>query len=303
MNPMAIAAGAAGAAFLGYLGYKKFKTPSYQTVTTMGLGGVPLTIATPVSDAVSVSQATATPYAPLSQGPILPVGTNVPGVGMVYAPPGSITAAPNGGVMQPAPIVVSPTGVSSVAIGTTKDVQHALNTLGYASPPLTEDGILGPITIAAIKSFQSKNGLVVDGNAGPATKAALSASLMAVAAGGSVIGQIVQTQNVTTGVIQTANGPINTTGGLSMTLREAQKVLNLLGASPPLTEDGIVGPKTTAALKSFQTSHGLTSDGILGPKTKTALSLAYMALPKVAPAIGTPQGPTNPAAFTPPKFP
>jgi peptidoglycan hydrolase-like protein with peptidoglycan-binding domain len=40
-----------------------------------------------------------------------------------------------------------------------------------------------------------------------------------------------------------------------------------------------MGPKTVAAIKSFQTIHGLTPDGVAGPKTKTALHLATTATP------------------------
>lgn len=42
------------------------------------------------------------------------------------------------------------------------------------------------------------------------------------------------------------------------------------------TIDGIQGPKTTAAIKQFQSDHELTSDGIVGPKTRRELFLAYM---------------------------
>ena len=36
--------------------------------------------------------------------------------------------------------------------------------------------------------------------------------------------------------------------------------------------DGIYGPKTEAALKAFQKSHGLTVDGVCGPATWTAIT-------------------------------
>ena len=35
--------------------------------------------------------------------------------------------------------------------------------------------------------------------------------------------------------------------------------------------DGIEGPRTLAAVKSFQETAGLTADGIVGPKTRAAL--------------------------------
>jgi peptidoglycan hydrolase-like protein with peptidoglycan-binding domain len=279
MNPLTIAAGAAGAAVLGYLGWKKIKGPTaedYQSINVTGPNGVPVKIATPVATTITVAQATATPDKPLTVGPIVPVPTTVPGQGVTYAPPGAITAAPDGqGVLQPASIVITSAGASSVAIGSVKDVQHALNTLGYAKPPLVEDGILGPKTIAAVRSFQSKNNLVVDGNAGPATKGALSKALTQLAGGISTIGVTVQNSNTQTGTVTTSAGAvIDTTQALTMTTKGIQHILNLLGATPKLDEDGKLGPKTVAAIKSFQTAHGLTSDGIAGTKTKTALYLA-----------------------------
>lgn len=54
---------------------------------------------------------------------------------------------------------------------TTKQVQLLLAYLGYDVAP---DGIPGPQTTAAVRSFQSEyGGLAVDGDAGPSTQAAL----------------------------------------------------------------------------------------------------------------------------------
>lgn len=52
-----------------------------------------------------------------------------------------------------------------------------------------------------------------------------------------------------------------------------QKRLNELGANPQLIVDGKSGPKTTAAIKAFQTSKGLTADGKVGPLTSAAMGL------------------------------
>jgi len=51
-------------------------------------------------------------------------------------------------------------------------IQAKLNEKG-ANPKLDVDGDLGPATIAAIKAFQMKNGLVADGIVGPKTLTAL----------------------------------------------------------------------------------------------------------------------------------
>ena len=39
-------------------------------------------------------------------------------------------------------------------------------------------------------------------------------------------------------------------------VQDLQRILNQMGANPPLAEDGLFGPKTEAALVAFQTSAG-----------------------------------------------
>lgn len=57
-------------------------------------------------------------------------------------------------------------------------------------------------------------------------------------------------------------------------IRAVQDALNKLGfANPPLTVDGLVGPKTTAAVLAFQQAKGLSADGIVGPQTEGALGI------------------------------
>jgi hypothetical protein len=65
---------------------------------------------------------------------------------------------------------------SDYDLSSTSDLQRALNELGE-DPPIAVDGILGPGTIAAIKSFQRKHGLVADGIAGPKTRSAMVQAL------------------------------------------------------------------------------------------------------------------------------
>ncbi len=235
-------------------------------------------VASPTPTAPTPPPNVAVPISPPGPPPApVPVTTSD---GTVFAPPNTVQVTSSGDVTQPAPIVVTPSGSSSIAVGNTLDVQRALNTLGY-TPKLAEDGKLGAKTIANIKSFQSKSHLAVDGVAGPATKAALSVALTLMAGAGSLAGATAQLSAPQTGVatIPNTGTTVDTTPALQWGVKNVQHALNRLGAKPQLTEDGQSGPKTVAAVKSFQTANGLTPDGVAGPKTKTALYLATSQLP------------------------
>jgi peptidoglycan hydrolase-like protein with peptidoglycan-binding domain len=295
VNPLFLLSLGLGGGYLGYKAVTKksaLTKDSYQTMSSVAPNGAVVKVATPVASAITVSQATAKIARPPRTGQYFPVPTTVPGQGVTYAPPGTIQVTKNGVVAQPAPIIITKSGASSLAIGSVKDVQRALNTLGYTKPPLKEDGIIGPKTVAAIRAFQGKNKLVIDGSAGPAVKAALSASLSNTAGGGSVVGSITQRSSPETGAIVAPSGAvINTKAALAMTTRDVQYSLNGLGASPKLVVDGKLGPKTVAAIKCFQAAHGLITDGVAGAKTKTVL---YQLYPP------TPAGVTRPAGTKPP---
>lgn len=114
-----------------------------------------------------------------------------------------------------------------------KAIQEKLIRLGYNLGPWGADGDPGPMTQGAIKDFQGKNGLEVDGVAGPLTNAQLDVRLTSPVGYNSI-----------------------------PDVRATADVQRLVGAGV----DGIWGDETTAKVKAWQTAHPpLDADGIWGP--------------------------------------
>ena len=139
---------------------------------------------------------------------------------------------------------------------TVSKVQTELKALGYYYGQIT--GNAGPKTVAAIKSFQGKNGLTADGIAGPQTIAKIDAAYEA--KGGS-----------SSGSGSSASGlKLNSKG---TDVRNLQQDLTTLGYYwAEIT--GNFGAKTETAVKRFQEENGLTADGVAGPKTLNAIAAA-----------------------------
>lgn len=73
------------------------------------------------------------------------------------------------------------------------------------------------------------------------------------------------------GAAGTLPPPSLSIGDRGQQVKKLQEALNALGES--LVVDGIFGQGTHAAVINFQARNGLTPDGIVGPKTKAALGL------------------------------
>ena len=156
---------------------------------------------------------------------------------------------------------------------TVSKVQTELKALGYYYGEIT--GNAGPKTVAAIKSFQGKNGLTADGIAGPQTIAKIDAAYEA--KGGS-----------SSGSGSSASGlKLNSKG---TDVRNLQQDLTTLGYYwAELT--GNFGAKTETAVKRFQEENGLTADGVAGTKTLNAVAAA-VARKGGTPASGSSAGTT-----------
>ena len=156
---------------------------------------------------------------------------------------------------------------------TVSKVQTELKALGYYYGQVT--GNAGPKTVAAIKSFQGKNGLTADGIAGPQTIAKIDAAYEA--KGGS-----------SSGSGSSASGlKLNSKG---TDVRNLQQDLTTLGYYwAEIT--GNFGAKTETAVKRFQEENGLTADGVAGTKTLNAIAAA-VARKGGTPASGSSAGTT-----------
>lgn len=143
----------------------------------------------------------------------------------------------------------SASSASWVGADTVKEVQTMLKAIGLYTGEIT--GSIGSKTDAAIRSFQKKYGLTVDGIPGTQTISKLAS---------------VYLQSGTS----TASG-VN----LSVeTVRSAQTMLKALGYYyGDIT--GSIGTKTETAIRSFQSKYALTVDGIPGTQTMAKLSELY----------------------------
>lgn len=122
---------------------------------------------------------------------------------------------------------------------TVRSLQHLLNAHGAR---IAVDGIFGPATDSAVRTYQRARGLVVDGVVGAATWSSLIVTVRRGSTGSAV--RAVQDQLTDRRwVILTVDGVFG--GRTDAAVREFQR---LLSRQMPFTVDGVVGPRTWKAL-------------------------------------------------------
>lgn len=197
---------------------------------------------------------------PLSVGQEVGVGQTIGYVGRTGATTGPCVHVEYnlGGFSDSAPHIAAlvngstaPAGAGTVGDAGVADGQRLLNSVGYH---LAVDGINGPATKDAVRDYQSKHGLVVDGILGPDTAASIRA----------------------TATPAPAPAPAGGSNANGAALAAVQRKLRTSypAYAGKLVIDGIDGPVTRAAISEFQRRHGgLVVDGIAGPATRAALGL------------------------------
>jgi len=170
-----------------------------------------------------------------------------------------------------APVLISRAGhATNLSMQSVEDVQRGLNTLGYG--PVQVTGGISPATRRAIAELQRSLGLPVSGAADLPTRKHVEVALAKKASAGSPVHTYTAVQRATPDTVERLSEaatqlPVSDVPSM-------QRALNALGAQPPLKIDGVIGKKTTAAVKAFQIASGLVADGVAGPKTLTALQAA-----------------------------
>ena len=144
-------------------------------------------------------------------------------------------------------------------------IQRCLNRVLACNPqfqPLSEDGIFGPRTLAAVIRFQGEHGLAADGVVGPLTWARLSTECAAGCRG--------------SGIMPPYPGAAIRINARGESVLQIQQCLNRVSARhssiPRIAEDGAFGPRTFEAVVAFQRMFCLAQDGVVGPLTWSVLT-------------------------------
>ena len=111
---------------------------------------------------------------------------------------------------------------------------------------ITADGVFGARTLAAVIAFQRGKGIPATGYVG----------------------------SLTTKALQSSSTPASTAAAGAKRISMDPDVARAMQQKLGVAADGVVGPRTIAAVRSFQAAHGLTVDGVPGPATLSAMGIS-----------------------------
>ena len=130
---------------------------------------------------------------------------------------------------------------------------------------ISADGDYGPVTVRAVRAFQGRHGLLVDGQVGPHTAGALHVRLSGPVTqyphGGSSHGRT-RHHHATHHVAPSS---------IILRLYDRGPAVFVVQRALGISADGDYGPVTVRAVRAFQGRHGLLVDGQVGPHTAAAL--------------------------------
>ncbi|RSL31838.1 endopeptidase SpoIID/LytB [Salibacterium salarium] len=138
-------------------------------------------------------------------------------------------------------------------------LQRQLKDIGFYNKDVT--GVFGPMTEEAVRKFQQRNQLVIDGLAGPKTLNKLKNNPEKAEASTEHTSEKETTKNKTSELRYQSSG--EDVEQLQSQLRE----LNYM----KMEATGVFGEVTENAVKAFQEDYNLSSDGVAGPRTLEAL--------------------------------
>ncbi|MFV0309149.1 MAG: peptidoglycan-binding domain-containing protein [Desertimonas sp.] len=140
------------------------------------------------------------------------------------------------------------------------DLQQRLNQVNPHT--IATDGFFGPVTELAVREFQRRHGLAVDGIVGPRTWARLNELTSAPRPGSGCA----RYEPVTDLPMQLCDE--------GLLVARLQQLLNRFLPGPDLAVDGRFGPQTAGRVREFQSAAEIGQDGIVGPVTWWVLHVA-----------------------------
>ena len=201
------------------------------------------------------------------------------GPGALYPPAGEPAPEP-AGAQEP--------GVPSAPEGSERVrwIQSSLNAVLGLSLPV--DGVMGPDTRSAVRTFQQRRGLPADGIVGPDTERALAdARRRPPSPPTAPATELDLVPEAFEGAFELDGEEGEADRASPDYVRWVQQALNRLQGAG-LVVDGKSTPATREAVRGFQRRHRLGVDGIMGSRTEEALIAAGGGRPPLAPPRSCP---------------